>query len=301
MNKHINIVLVFTVMVCALLPASATVRVVTATTDFADITHWVGGDRVQVESLARGDQDLHHVDPRPSFVTKLANADLVVRIGMDLDMWMDSLLAAARNGKVREGGAGYVDASAGIHRLEVPSEKLDPSKGDIHVYGNPHYWLDPENGKVIARNILAGLKRVDPGGAGAYQQGYDRFVKALDEHMARWTAEMASLRGASVVTYHTTFTYFNARFGLRLSGTMEVKPGIPPSAAHIAELVAAMKRDHVKAVMTCPYYPTRFTDLVHRETGAAILVLPTSTQGVKGASDYFSMFDTIIAQLRAAQ
>ena len=284
-----------------LLPAFATVRVVTATQDFADITRQIGGARVQVDSLSKGDQDLHHVDPRPSFVTKLTNADVVVRIGMDLDLWMDSLLAAARNSKIHEGGPGYVDASAGIHRLEVPTEKLDPSKGDIHIYGNPHYWLDPENGKVIAANILVALKRVDPAGAAAYQQGYDTFAKGIDTHMALWKKQMAPLHGANMVGYHTTWSYFAHRFGLNIVGYIESKPGIPPSGSHIEALIALMKQDHVRHVMTNPYYPTRFTDLLARETGATILVLPSSVGGGKGATNYFTLFDTIIAQLTAVK
>ncbi len=295
MKKTVSVLLLSVTLCCALAPALARVRVVAATTDFADIARQIGGARVQVDTLAQADQDLHHVDPRPSFVTKLTNADVVVRIGMDLDLWMDSLLAAARNGKVREGGPGYVDASVGIQRLEVPTIKLDPSKGDIHVYGNPHYWLDPENGKIIAGNIGMALKRVDPAGAAVYDQGYQRFAAALDEHMARWTQQMAPLRGCYFVTYHTTYSYFFHRFGLKLAGTLETKPGIPPSAAHIEELIRTMKEDHVKAVMTNPYYSTSFTDMVHRETGAAILILPSSCSG-----DYFSLFDTIIKQLCGA-
>lgn len=284
-----------------LLPATAAVRVVTSTTDFADITRQIGGNRVQVESLARGDQDLHHVDPRPSFVTKLTNADVVVRIGMDLDLWMDALLAASRNSKVSEGGAGYVNASAGIKPIEVPTGKVDASKGDIHIYGNPHYWLDPANGKIIAKNILGGLKRVDPKGTDVYQRNYDQFVKQVDEHMAKWEKAMAPLKGTKVVMYHTTWDYFLRRFGLGLTGMLETKPGIPPSASHISDLITAMKADKVRMVMTTCYYPARFTDLIHRETGATILVLPSSVGGSKEATDYFALFDTTIAQLLAVK
>jgi zinc/manganese transport system substrate-binding protein len=284
----------------ALLPAGA-VNVITSTTDLAAITRAVGGSRVKVESLAQPTQDLHRVEPRPSFVAKLSRADLVVRVGMDLDMWMDSLISAARNSNVRKGGAGYVDASAGLKALEVPTGKVDGSKGDIHIHGNPHYWLDPENGKLIARNILAGLKRVDPAGARTYQDNYADFVTRLDEKIARWEAQMQPLRGAKVVTYHTTWSYFNQRFSLKLAGTMEVKPGIPPSASHINRLIGAMKREGARIVMTTNYYPTRYTDLVTRETGAAILVLPTSVGGVKGADDYFGLFQTTIDQLLKAR
>lgn len=300
MCKRYMFPLALALMVWGLLPAAA-VRVVTSTPDFADITQQIGGNRVQVESLATGSQDLHRVEPRPSFVTKLSRADMVVRIGMDLDLWMDALLNAARNAKVREGGAGYVDASANITPLEVPTGKVDGAKGDIHIYGNPHYWLDPENGKIIAKNILAGLKRVDAQGAGIYQQNYEAFVKRIDEKMTTWKKQMAPLNGAKVVTYHSTWSYFHKRFGLKLAGMMEEKPGIPPSAAHISDLIKIMKRDKVKIVMTTSYYPSRFTDLVRRETGATILVLPTSAGGSKDAANYFALFDATIAQLTAVK
>ncbi|MHB9110542.1 MAG: metal ABC transporter substrate-binding protein [Armatimonadota bacterium] len=294
-----------TILIMSLLglivPALAAVKVVTTTTDLAAITREVGGSRVQVESLARGDQDLHRVEPRPSFVARLTRAKMIVRVGMDLDTWMDALLQAARNGDIGKGGKGYVDASAGIKPLEVPSGKVDGSKGDIHIYGNPHYWLDPENGKIIARNILAGLKRVDPEGAAVYQQNYDRFVKRIDERMEAWNKRMAPLRGTKVVQYHTTFNYFLHRFGISVAGMLETKPGIPPSAAHVSELIADMKRDKVRIVMTTGYYPARFTDLVRRETGAAVLVLPSSIGGSKAATDYFTLFDTIVEQMRAAK
>lgn len=300
MIKLYIIPLALALMVWGLLPASA-VRVVTSTTDFADITRQIGGDRVQVESLSSGSQDLHRVEPRPSFVTKLSKADMVVRIGMDLDIWMDALINAARNAKVRNGGVGYVDASTNITPLEVPTGKVDGAKGDIHIYGNPHYWLDPENGKIIAKNILGGLMRVDSKGADIYQKNYNAFVQKIDVKMAAWKKQMAPLNGAKVVTYHSTWSYFNRRFGLKLVGTMEEKPGIPPSAAHISALIKIMKRDKVKIVMTTSYYPSRFTDLVHRETGATILDLPTSTGGSKTAQNYFALFDTSIAQLTAVK
>lgn len=288
-------------LVGTVLPAHAVVRVVTSTTDFADIVRQIGGTRVQVQSLATGSQDLHRIEPRPSFVSQLSRADVVVRIGMDLDLWMDSLIDAARNEKVRAGGAGYLDASAGIKPIEVPSGKIDGSKGDIHIYGNPHYWLDPLNGKIIARNILVVLTRVDPKGATTYQQNYDRFVKELDHRMAEWQQRMAPLKGAQVVTYHTTWNYFLRRFGLELAGTMESKPGIPPSASHVGALMHTMKAADVKVVMTTTYYPNRFTNLIHRETGIPVLVLPSSVDPRAGAENYFALFDTTIAQLAAVK
>jgi ABC-type Zn uptake system ZnuABC Zn-binding protein ZnuA len=226
---------------------------------------------------------------------------MVVRIGMDLDLWMDSLLNSSRNTKVCEGGIGYVNASDNINPLEVPNGKVDGSKGDIHIYGNPHYWLDPENGKIIAANILAGLKRVDAKGADIYKNNYDTFIKRINEKMVVWKKQMAPLNGSKVVTYHSTWSYFNKRFGLSLAGMMENKPGIPPSGSHINDLITTMKNNKVKIVMTTTYYPSRFTDLIHRETGATILVLPSSVGGSKEASSYIALFDATILQILAVK
>ncbi len=295
------LILLTLVLLRGALPAFGITTVVTASTDLADITRQLGGARVTVDSLARGDQDLHRIEPRPSFVTKLAQADLVVRIGMDLDLWMDALLRSARNAQVREGGKGYVDASAGIAPLEVPTGKVDGASGDIHLYGNPHYWLDPANGKIIAKNILAGLVRVDAGGAEHYRKNYATFCVRLDEKLAAWKKQLEPLQGAKIVTYHTTWSYFNRRFGLVLAGTVEVKPGIPPSASHLNALLGMMKREQVQIVMTTGYYPARFTQLITRETGATAVVLPTSVGGSRDATDYFALFDTTVARLRAVK
>jgi zinc/manganese transport system substrate-binding protein len=300
MTQKYYLILLLTVLIIGQFPVSG-VKVVTSTPDFADIVRQIGGNRVQVDSLATGAQDLHRVEPRPSFVTKLSQADMVVRIGMDLDLWMDSLLSAARNAKIREGSAGYVNASNNIVPLEVPTEKVNGAKGDIHIYGNPHYWLDPENGKIIAANILTGLKRVDAKGADVYKKNYDVFINRINEKMVVWKKQMVPMNGRQIVAYHSTWSYFNKRFGLIAAGMMENKPGIPPSGAHIANLIKTMKDNKVKIVMTTAYYPGRFTDLIHRETGASILVLPSSVGGNKEASGYIALFDTIIAQLTAVK
>jgi len=299
--RHILIGIALGAVLLCGLPAAAALKVITATTDFADIARRVGGNHVQVESLAGGDQDLHHVDPRPSYVTKLANADAVVRIGMNLDLWMDALLQAARNRKVSPGGAGYVDASKGVTIIGVPTEKLDPSKGDIHAYGNPHYWLDPVNGRGIGYSIMLGFVRVDPAHADDYKRNYNAFAKALDDRIAGWKKQMVPLNGACVVQYHTTYDYLYNRFGLKCVGSLESKPGIPPSAAHIRGVIGTMKQNGVKLVMTCPYYSMRFTDMLQQQTGAAILILPSSVGGDKTATDYFALFDTLITRLVAGK
>jgi zinc/manganese transport system substrate-binding protein len=281
------------VILGAMLSASA-IRVVATTTDLAAIARAVGGDRVEVTSLADPTQDLHNIEPRPSFVTDIARADVVVRIGLDLDMWLNGMLQAARNEKVNDGGDGYVDASVGVPLLEVP-KKVDGSMGDIHIYGNPHYWLDPENGKTMAYNILLGFSRVDPDGTEAYKANYDTFVNAIDTHMATWSKQMAPLNGTKVVQYHDMWTYFFNRFGLVSAGTVESKPGIPPSGDYLNKLVNNMKHNNVKIVMTTGYYPSRYTDVLRDQATATVLVLPTSTGGSTETTDYFTLFDVTIA------
>jgi len=279
--------------------AFAAIDVVAATPELADIVKQVGGDRVSVYSIAKPNQDYHVIDPRPSDVSRIARAELVVRIGMDLDMWLDSLLNAASNPKVRRGAAGYVDASVGIAKLEVPKEQVSGASGDIHVYGNPHYFYDPENGATIARNVLQGLARVSPGGRAEFQDNYERFVKELNRRTTEWQRELAPYKGKPVVTYHQSAIYFVRRFGLKSFGTLEVKPGIPPSASHISNLIRRMKDDKVTAVAVESIYPKRFPDLIKRETGADYVVVPYSV-GSLGTKSYIDMIDKWVSRYKEA-
>jgi len=214
-------------------PAAAKLKVMTTTSDLAWLTQRIGGDRVSVESISTGDQDLHFVEPRPSMVVKLRRADMLVRIGLDQDMWADSLVAAARNGKIVYGAPGYVDTSVGIKVLQVPTGRVDAAMGDIHIFGNPHYWLDPANSAIMARNIAAGLARLDPSGAPVYEANLTSYKKELDARLEKWREAMAPLKGTKIVTYHNSWIYFAGAFGLEIVENIEPKPGIPPSPAHI--------------------------------------------------------------------
>lgn len=280
-------------------PAAAAIKVVACTTELADIAKQVGGANVTVYSIAKPNQDYHMVEPRPSDVQRIAQANLVVRIGLDLDLWMDALMNAAGNSGVNRGGSGYVDASVGIARLQVPHEQITGASGDIHVYGNPHYFYDPENGKTIARNILAGLERVSPSNRSYFQSNYDRFARAIDSRTAAWQAELKPYRGRSVVIYHESAVYFLRRFGLREFGTLEVKPGIPPSAAHIQRLIRRMKQDRVTTLVVESIYPRRFSDLIVRETGARVETVPYNI-GAMGTRSYFDLIDRWVAGYKAA-
>ena len=283
----------------ALTCASAAVDVVAATPELADIAKQVGGKRVSVYSVAKPNRDYHRVEPRPSDVSKIARADVVVRIGMDLDLWMDSLINASGNKKVSRGGKGYVDASEGIKKLEVPKEQITGASGDIHVYGNPHYFYDPDNGKIIARNIRDGLIAVDPEGKEAFRDNYEKFAKEIDRKTEAWEKELSPYKGEKVVTYHQSATYFLRRFGLRCFGTIEAKPGIPPSASHVSSLIRRMKDDNVKAMVIESVYSERFPDLISRETGAKYQVVPYSV-GSMGTKSYIDLIDAWVDKYKAA-
>jgi zinc/manganese transport system substrate-binding protein len=281
--------------------AHAKVRAVAATDTLAWATRAIGGNLVQVEALSRGDQDPHQIEARPSQVVKLTQADMVVRIGMDLDLWLEPLLDAARNPKVSRGGRGYVDAHVGLRAVEVPAGKVDPSMGDIHIYGNPHYEYDPAIMRdVIARNILQGLLRVDPGNASTYRSNYSALVERLNQSLAGWEAKMRPYRGKSIVTYHKTFPYLLARFGLRELDNVEPKPGIEPSAGHVAEVAREMKQEGVKVILTESYRSRRFSDLLARQSGGVVVPIPAGVGGERGANDYFAAMDMIVSRLATA-
>lgn len=277
--------------------ARAEIKVITASADLKYICERIGGAEVRVESLASGAQDLHMVEPRPSMVFKLKKADLVVRVGLDLDMWMDSLINAAKNKALFYGAPGYVDASAGVPLLEKPEGKVDASMGDIHIYGNPHYWLDPANGRIMARNILAGLKRLAPEKAALFEYNHAEFIKELDARLAGWQARAAKLKGMKVVTYHGSWPYFAARFRLEVIGHVEPKPGIPPSAAHLDALVTKMKAEGARVILAESYYPRKGPEFLAARTGAAIVTAAVSAGGAQDVKTYFDVFDHALGAL----
>ncbi|MCE5314356.1 MAG: metal ABC transporter substrate-binding protein [Armatimonadota bacterium] len=298
-NKLLTSTLIAAIALGAISCASAAIDIITATPELADIARQVGGNKVSVYSVAKPNRDYHRVEPRPSDVSKIAHADLVVRVGLDLDMWMDSLINASANRKVNKGGKGYVDASENIHRLEVPKEQVTGASGDIHVYGNPHYFYDPENGKVIAKNIVNGLIRIDPANKETFQDNYQAFAKEIDSRIKKWKKELEPFKGYRVVTYHQSAIYFLHRFGLKSFGTIEDKPGIPPSASHVSELIRRMKDQKIKAVVIESVYSKRFPDLIERETGTKYKTVPYSV-GSDGAKSYFDLIDSWVDKYQNA-
>jgi len=275
-------------------------QVVTTTSDLAAIAAEIAGDLAEVTAIAAGDQDPHFVDAKPSYLIKLQRADLFVQVGLELEIgWAPNLLTNSRNARIQPGGDGFVDASTGIAALQVPTA-ADRTMGDIHPYGNPHYWLDPANGHVIARNIAAGLKRIDAAHAADYDRRLADFDRRLDEAIARWKQQAAPLAGVPVVAYHNAFPYLEQRFGFRVVGFVEPKPGIPPSGRYIAELVEQMKRQGVKVILTAPYYDAKTARLVAQQSGATVVTLAPSVGAVEGAGDYLALFDLNLSRLLAA-
>ena len=289
------------VLLAAAAPAAAQLKVVTTTEDLASLVREVGGDKVTVESFARGYQDPHFVEPKPSFILRLVNADLLVVVGRDLEIgWLPPLLTQSRNARVQPAGRGYLDASAGVTILEIPTGQITRAMGDVHPLGNPHYWLDPDNGRVIARAIRARLAELRPGDTAYFDQRYAEFDRRLTGAMARWDAAMAPFKGTRIVTYHRSWSNFTQRFGLDVIGYVEPKPGIPPTASHTVTLIGEMKRQNIRVILVEVYFDVRTPDAIARDTGAKVLVLPPSVGGVKEATDYIALFDYNIRQLTQA-
>ena len=272
--------------------AQGKLTVVTATEDLASIAREVGGDRISVEAIARGYQDPHFVEAKPSFILKLQRADVLIVVGRELEIgWLPPLIQQSRNGKIQPGADGYLDASLQAQILEIPTGQITRAMGDVHPLGNPHYWLDPENGKRIAKEIADKFSAARPNDRAGFEQRLADFTTRLDAAEKRWLAQMAPYKGTKIVTYHRSFPNFSERFGLDIVGYVEPRPGIPPTPQHTLDLINEMKRQNVKIVLVEPYFDLKTPNSIGRETGAQVLVMPPSVGGTKEAGDYFKLFD----------
>jgi ABC-type Zn uptake system ZnuABC Zn-binding protein ZnuA len=281
--------------------AAAPLTIVATTPDLASIAKDVGGARVDVTSLATGVQDPHFIDPRPSFLVKLNRADLLIEGGLDLEVgWLPVLLESARNPRLRLGEPGRLDASQGIQVLGVPAGAVDRSLGDIHGKGNPHYFIDPMNGAIVAETIAQRLCSLDAAGCTAYKANAQAFRGRLDAAMVKWAKTLAPYQGAKIVVYHDSWPYFTKRFGLVTVGYVEPKPGVPPPPSHVSELSDLIKREQVKVIIMEPYHERSIPDLLARQTGATVLVLAPTVGGTPGTDDYVALFDTDVAKLAEA-
>jgi ABC-type Zn uptake system ZnuABC Zn-binding protein ZnuA len=273
-------------------PAAAALRVVATTADLAALATEVGGDKVQVDALAKGYQDPHFVDPKPSFILLVNRADLLVAVGRELEIgWLPPLITSSRNPRIQEGAGGYLDASLNVKILEIPTGQITRAMGDVHPSGNPHYWLDPGNGRRIAAAIRDKLSELSPADKGYFAQRYADFDRRLAEAEKKWDAIMAPYKGTKIVTYHRSWPNFVDRFGLDVIGYVEPKPGIPPSPSHTIELIDEMKRQGVKLILVEPYFDTKTPQAIATQVGGKVLILAPSVGGAKEATDYIQLFE----------
>jgi len=281
--------------------AQAQLKVVTSTTDLYDIGKAVGGDKITATHIGEGYQDPHFIEAKPSFVLQLRNADVWAFVGLDLEIgWMPLLLQGARNPKLDPGKPGYVDASRVISMLDIGRGNIDRSQGDVHPLGNPHYWLDPENGRRIAKLFQETFTTLDPKNASMYDANANAFTRRLDAAERTWQADIAKIKGQPVVAWHTSWRYFAEYTGMNIVGFMEPKPGVPPSPSHLAGLIQTMKQSGAKVIIMEPFYDKKTADFVASKTGAKVLVLPPSVGGTKGLDDYIQLMTSDIHQLAAA-
>jgi zinc/manganese transport system substrate-binding protein len=281
---------------------SKPLQVVTTTEDLAAIAREVGGDRVRTAALCRGYQDPHFVDAKPSYMVQLKNASLFVEVGRELEVgWAPSLLNGARNPRILPGAPGFVDASAEVQVIEVPSS-VSRSQGDVHPFGNPHFWLDPGNGIPIAHAIRDGLIRVSPGDAALFNQRCADFEKRLAEATKRWKsrAETLGLAGTKVVTYHRSWSYFARAFGFDVVDFIEPRPGIPPSPNHVADLAARLKQGDVKLIIVDDFFDPRLPQKIARDSGVPLVILPTSVGADESIKSYFDLFDRLFVAIERA-
>jgi zinc/manganese transport system substrate-binding protein len=273
------------------------INVVTTTADLKSITEFIGKDKVDVSSIATGYQNPHFVDPKPSYIIKLSKADMFVTVGLDLETgWSPQLLSSSRNPKIQKGNNGYVDASVGVVLLQVPSS-INRGEGDIHIYGNPHYWLDPVNGKQIAKNICDGLEKISPESKDFFEENLKAFDARIDQKLKEWTIKMSPYKGVKIIAYHNEWCYFEQRFGLIIVDFMEPKPGIPPTPSQLVKIISEVKSNAIKVIISSPYFTTSSSDVVSKQTGAKAIVLGTSVGAFDGIKDYFDLFDYNIDKL----
>ena len=283
--------------------AEAKLKVVATLPSLADIARNVGGEDVEVVSLTKGNQDPHFVDAKPDLVLQLNRADLLIRVGLGVeDGWLPPLQVNSRNGRIQTGGEGNLEASQAVELKDVPKSAVDRSQGDVHPGGNPHFMLDPHNGVKVARAIEARLAKLDATKAADFKKRGDAYVKDLEQRIKSWEAALKPLKGRAVVPYHKSWVYFEEWIGLQEAGTVEPKPGIPPSPEHVVKLIRTMRDKKVNLMLIEPYYPKSTAEHVAQETKAKLVTLPTEPFGAPGAADeaksYFGVFDAIVARLK---
>jgi len=270
----------------------AEVKVVTTTTVIYDLVKEIGKEKVKVDYICRGDQDPHFLEILPSYMLKLRNANLVFKIGLGLEIWLQQIIDGSRNDKLK-----LIDLSTDIEKKDVPTGKIDASQGDIHPNGNPHYWLDPENAKIMARNIFEVLAVESPQDENYFKKNLNDYISKLDAKIGEWKSKLASSQGRSIITFHKSWIYFADRFGIRVVGQVEPKPGIPPTPSHNAELISGIKKSEIKIILMENYYSDNAPNQLARSTGAKVIKVANSVYGQPGINSYIQMMDSIINSL----
>jgi zinc/manganese transport system substrate-binding protein len=296
-----TLVLVVTVLIALTTTGEAKLNVVATTPDLGAIANEIGGAQINLTTMARPTEDPHFVDAKPSFIVRLNRADVLIHGGADLEVgWLPKLVEQARNAKIVGAAKGEVRCCEGVQMREVP-EQLDRSAGDIHAAGNPHFLVDPENAKIVAHHIADAFAALDTANAAAYQANAKKFHDAIDAKLAEWQAKLAPFKGQHVVAYHNSWLYFAERFGLKIEIFLEPKPGIPPSPAHLATVMAKMKEVNARVVIVDPYLNRKTAETVARDTGAQVVAVTQFPGGVKGTEGgYIALMDYLVNSLAAA-
>ncbi len=268
-----------------------TLSVVTTLPDLRSITEEIGGDRVDVISIATGYQNPHFVDPKPSHILKLSRADMFVTVGLDLTLgWVPPLLTSSRNARIQPGAAGFVDTSIGVPLLQIPSS-VSREQGDIHIFGNPHYWLDPEQGHLIAQNIHDALVRLQPEDQDYFTANLQGFNLRLDTKISEWKTRMQPFQGSTIIAYHNQWPYFEAAFGLEIAEFLEPRPGIPPTPSQLAKVIRLMQQEEITVIIISPYYKPDAAELVARNVDGKVVIMASSVDAFPEVMTYFDLFD----------
>ncbi|MEO6568146.1 MAG: metal ABC transporter substrate-binding protein [Opitutaceae bacterium] len=278
--------------------AHAKLNVVATTPDFAAIAQQIGGDQIELSTLAKPTEDPHFVDAKPSFIVKLNRADVLIEGGAELEIgWLPALMQSSRNPKIAAGAPGHIACAEGVQLLEVPTA-LDRSQGDVHAAGNPHFTTDPVNVKVIAGHICNAFSQLDPKSAEVYRANLKQFEDRLEAKLTAWKAILAPFGGRRIVAYHNMWPYFGRRFGLNIDLFLEPKPGIPPSPAHLADVIGEMKAQNIRVILSEPYVNRKTAETVARNTGANVLDVAQFPGGVKGTEGgYIELMDYLVNSL----
>ena len=299
--RSLKLLLLFVLALPAGAFAQGKLNVVATTEDLGSLAREIGGDRVSVTSLARGYQDPHFVDPKPSFILAVSRADVLIVVGRELEIgWLPPLLTSSRNSKIQVGGPGYLDASLNVKILEIPTGQITRAMGDVHPLGNPHYWLEPGNGRRIAQAVRDKLSQLSPPNASYFAQRYSDFDTRLAAGEKRWDAAIAPYKGTKLVTFHRSWPNFMDRWGLDVMGYVEPKPGIPPTPQHTIEVIDEMKRQGAKLIIVEPYFDLKTPQAIANQVGGKVLVLAPSVGGAKEATDYVQLFEYDVNQLVTA-